>query len=414
MYYINKKPSKSNRQSSSNISFFKRHHKTIFFIIVLLILILIGIIIYVATKNNNHLPGPTSHKPKPIVPIPTYKPMKGKIKGTWSSLIGCDKDNFNLISLASSLPGDLNVNDMTDFFQNYIVGNFQKDLSNNNVRYIISVGGSNAPESDWNKFFNTLTNIDNAKKFYNSCRQNGMVGIDLDLEQTTKDMVPNIIQTLKNLKQIDNNFIIMLTILLGTPSSFAGLLNYPELYDYLSLMLYNGGIYEANTSGAGCDWDGWAELFLSKGVNGCLSPLKEDKQQYISDSNISKVEPQKILLGLIIDTTGKKIDTNIIIRANALIDKYNGAGIMLWVLPGWANKNSISDLNTLGIKVNAKNCQHTSGSCSKPDNECDGSCNCIATSCGKKSQGVTDELCNVCPGQTWWPCNKVGFCECKK
>lgn len=401
---------KLSRKRNYKLSFLKRHQKKIIILIILIILILVGVIIYFATKNNK--PGP-SPGPSPG-PNPSPQPITGKIKGLWSSLIGCDKDNFNLISLASALPDELNLSDMTKFFQQYIIGNYDKDLSNNTTKYVISIGGSNATKTGWTNFFSSLTNMDNAKKFYNSCRQNGLLGIDLDLEQTTKDMVPNIIQTLKNLKQIDSNFIVVLTILLGSPDSFAGLLDYPELYNYLALMLYNGGMYKAGGAGAGCDWDGWAELFLSKGNSGCQTPLGPDNlQKYISDSNISKVDPKKVLLGLIMDTSGLKLDTTIIKRANVLIDKYNGAGTMLWVLPGWVNKDNISYLNTIGIKVNNDNCKYTPGTCSKPKKPCDGSCNCVATECGKNAQGVTDDNCKPCPGQQWWPCTKLGYCECK-
>ena len=39
---------------------------------------------------------------------------------------------------------------------------------------------------------------------------------------------------------------------------------------------------------------------------------------------------------------------------------------------------------------------------------------CIASSCGKASQGVTDDNCAPCAsGQTYWPCGSLNFCEAK-
>jgi hypothetical protein len=395
---------KQNKKYKNIKSFFSKNKKPIIIISIVVIILAItaGLLYYFLKKKSSstpfYPPGPT--------------PLKGKINGCWSSLVGCGANAFNLISLASALPQNYNETDHTgyDKFFSFINGSFNKDMSNNNNRYIISIGGSNASPDGWVNFLNIVSK--DATNFYNSCRCRGIVGVDFDLEGTTSDMKPNIIKFCDNLKNIDSNFIIMFTILLGSTDTFNTLLNY-EKYDYLSLMLYNGGMYKADGTGAGCDWDGWAELILSKGSAGCNTPLRGDKSQYITNANLTAIKPEKVLLGLIIDTTGDKLNAQIQSRANELITKYNAAGSMIWVIPGWANTNSLQELKKLGYNIDPNNCIVGQG-CPPSKYPCTPGSDCVASNCGKQKFSVTDDKCAPCAdGQVYWPCDS-GLCEVKQ
>jgi hypothetical protein len=373
-------------------------------IIVLSILILItglavGIWLLVkhfsSNNSNRQTPGPSL--------FPTEN-----ILATWSSDTNCGRGTFDIISLASALPQNFNIDDIEDFFTLYIVGDYDRNMSNGLTKYIISVGGSNASPEGWKKMLNDLSIENNINKFYNECINRGVVGIDWDLEQTDSNMTTQINNINLSLKRINPNYIIMLTIFLGSPSTFASLLN--GVYDYLSLMLYNGGMYSASGAGAGCDWDGWAELLLSKGLNGCKNPLFENSNIYSKDANLTSINPKKILLGLIVDTVGERVDSNIYRKSIELNKKYGGSGIIFWVLPGWQKNDNIAKINEItGLNIK---CEQPSTDCKKPSKPCNGSCNCLATSCGKTQQGVTDKDCQACPEQSWWPCNKEGLCQC--
>jgi len=373
-------------------------------------------------------PSPPKPTPKPTPPPPPPPPLPTEgIIGAWAGTIGCGDGAFNIISLGSALPQNYNTTGLSTFFGT-VQGNYDSNLSNGKTKYIISVGGYNASAEGWNTFLSQITSDSkNINNFYNGCRCRGVVGIDFDLEGTDSTMVPNIINLVSQLKSIDKNFIVMYTILLSAPTSFAELLNTTN-YDYLSLMLYNGGMYVANLSGDGCDWDAWAELILSKGKTGCTYPLNpkciNNPQQpqcptslstYIKTANLSAINPSKVLLGLIIDTTAKKMDPAILARANQLNKQYGGAGIMIWVIPGWANTNSIKDLNSMGFNIDASKCSSGSGGkCPTPKNPCANgmTAKCIASSCGKSAQSVTDANCSPCAsGQTYWPCGDLNFCE---
>jgi hypothetical protein len=408
-------------------------------------------------SNPTGQPGPNpTGQPGP--PGPPVKPS-GKVIGAWSSLIGCGSDYFNIISLSGAYPQDYDPTSYTKFFA-LVIGDFNANLSSGNSKYIISIGGSNATSAGWILMFNGLSdptnNYINLQNFISACKCRGIVGIDLDLEQeptnidtnnysnnyyttnntTTKihkaldskmyvnssGTVIDAINTIMNqIKIIDPNFIIMLTILLGSPASFAGLLNNPN-YDYLTLMLYNGGMYQAGLTGAGCNWDQWAELILSKGTAGCPTPLNENPPSavtYPTDANLSAVVPSKVLLGLIIDTIPTHsndiaLNASIVSRANQLIDQYGGGGQMIWVIPGF-QQNCVSALNALGYNFDASKCA-ASNTCIKSPTPCNSTGNCIATSCGANLEGVTDAQCEPCAsGQTWWPCDSnpgsIGFCQ---
>lgn len=338
----------------------------------------------------------------------------GSLLGTWSSSTTCGRGSFDIISLASALPDNYNIDDLTNFFTGNIIGEYSGDMSNKKTKYLISVGGSNATSAGWTSMLSSLTNNINLRKFIDQCKSRGVVGIDWDLERTTRAMTTQINAINRELKKYDSEFKVMLTILLGSPTTFASLLDSPDNYDYLSLMLYNGGMYLADGAGAGCDWDGWAEIFLSKGTSGCQTPLKESREDYVKSANVGAVIPKKVLMGLIVDTTGTRLDKTIATRAQELVDKYQGGGVMLWVLPGWQKQDNISVINDIyNMKVD---CSGGGGetTCPTPTNPCVKGSKCVATSCGKRLQGVTDEVCASCPEQGWWPCTVTGFCELGK
>jgi len=428
-----------NKKNSNNI-FSKRT-----LIIISIIIVLggvIGLILYFAVFKNKHSGGGGGGGNIPIPPKP-----KGKIIGAWSSLIGCGSDYFNIISLASALPQEYNPSSYTKFFENYVKGDYNSNLSSGNTKYIISIGGSNATSTGWTLMFNSLSdpsnNYINLQNFISACKCRGIVGIDLDLEQEPNNYTSNnhksletdkyiknnvsIIDTINNImtqiKIFEPNFIIMLTILLGEPKNFAGLLNNPN-YDYLTLMLYNGGMYQADLTGAGCDWDQWAELILSKGETGCKTPLKENPPSavtYPKDANLSAIIPSKVLLGLIIDTIPSQpsniaLNASIVARAGQLINQYGGGGQMIWAIPGF-NQNCVSSLNDLGYNFDESKCAQSG--CSKSDTPCILNSNdiCVATSCGSKQMNVTDADCAPCSlTQITWPCDSAyyeGLCEVK-
>ena len=127
-----------------------------------------------------------------------------------------------------------------------------------------------------------------------------------------------------------HNLSVMLTILLGDKSSWGYLLSQrPACYDYVALMLYNGGMYGPGGEGGACLWEGWAEAFLRQ----CPAV---DPVDCSSKPNCENTEgAQKVLLGVITDARKGVCDATCASRAQALVQKYGGGGIMNWVLPGW-------------------------------------------------------------------------------
>jgi hypothetical protein len=332
--------------------------------------------------------------------------------GAWCGTIGCGDGQFPIISLASALPD--NYNDIEDFFTGNIVGDYRPDLSAGTTKYLISIGGDVATAEGWLNFFTAVTN--DTETFYRECKNRGMAGIDLDIEHfdPSLNLTPMVVDLCTELKKIDPNFLIMLTILVGSPEWFKDLICHDTIYDYLTLMLYNGGMYFKNGSGAGCDWNQWAELFLSKGTTGCETPLVEDRAIYVEQSNIQCVDPKKVVLGVIFDTLGTSFDSDMYTITKELMSRYQSAGIMLWVIPGgWTKKETSLDAiqQVMGITIDPSSCV-VPDTCPASKVSCDGSCTCVATSCGKKKQSVTDEACSPCPKQTYWPCDQQGFCEC--
>jgi len=375
----------------------------VFALLSTLALIIFGIVKAVDTNKHTHSSSGGSGSGFPGIP-------KGVIKAAWSSIIGCGEGEFDIISLASALPANYSVS-YNDFFTKTINGTYKKDMSKRSkTRYVISIGGSNATPDGWKSFIEKLLSQGGIMDFMNACKCYGIVGVDWDLEGTDASMVPDIIKINRALKSADKNFIVILTILLGSTTTFAPMIPEHDTYDYLALMLYNGGMYTADGTGAGCDWDGWAELICSRGTAGCGMPLREPKEKYAADANLSSVQPNKVLLGLIIDTTGPRLNKVVQDRADALIKQYGAAGVFIWVLPGWQRPSeNIPELRALGY-TKIGDCS-TSNTCPLPEKPCVHGSECVATSCAKRTQDVTDEQCKPCPDQTYWPCNMPGFCS---
>lgn len=341
---------------------------------------------------------------------------KKKINGVWTSLIGCGHESFNLISLGSALPDFFSTEDhYGKFFSYNILGTYKKSLSDE-VPYLISIGGNNATMKGWSDMLASISSTEqDVENFYLACRCRGLKGIDWDLEEIGDDNIHKILQINSILKKNHPDFIIMLTILLGSPNSWKDLLPHNDTYDYLTLMLYNGGMYYPdNTSGGGCNWDQWAEMFLSRGTKNCDAYRTLDGYE-----NLASIIPQKVLLALIFDTKEFILDGEAWKKAQDLVTQYDAGGTMLWVLPGFAR--SLDDnLNTLktvtGIDVAKQGCA-LSDKCEPVKKPCDQNlgCECVSTLCGQAKQGVTDEYCKPCStGQSYWPCEKdSNFCECK-
>ena len=350
--------------------------------------------------------------------------------GAWASNIECGQ-GLKYVSLASALPQNWPNIDL--FFSGNIEGIYSPDLSNGYTKYLISIGGSNASPAGWGTFLNNPVNT--AGTLYTAMKNRGIVGLDFDLEGTSKENQDNIKILISNIKNLDPNIIIMYTILLGSPNTFSSLITDGQM-DFITLMLYNGGMYVANsTGGAGCDWDQWAELFLSGCTTCNCKPLGLECSSYCANIGTIAKYKNKIVLGVITDTSKNAITSDQIIRAMNLCYKYNGAGIFFWVLPGFVSKCSQKNIcqNFLGLmsnyNVNINNyfdippqrcpliCpSKKAGCCPNAKNGCNAcSGKCIATSCGTKNS-ITDELCSPClqGKQTWWPCNVHGACQCNQ
>lgn len=404
-------------------------------IIVIIIVVTVVLIVMLTNKSSTSsikstttsspaptkpIPSPTTTTTKPIPTVPIPVDCKSVvfpgIKGTWSSQIACGNGDFDIISLGSALPQDYSTTGLDTFFS-HIEGNFDSNLSGGRSKYLISVGGSNASSSGWTSFLSALTtSSQNLSNFINGLTCRGIVGLDLDLEGIDANAhKPMILTLIQQIKQLNSNFKIMLTILLGQPQTFDVLIPSPH-YDYLSLMLYNGGMYHANTSGAGCDWDQWAELFLSRGTAGCETPIKVSRSTYSQMANLSSVQPSKVLLGLITDSSENPLDANMIARAFSLIKQYGGGGTMLWLIPGgWGNSKNMELVNSLCYNVDISKC-NSGSTCPPPPEPCLSGMTkqCIASQCGIKAQGVTDADCTPCgSGQSYWPCGALNFCQAK-
>lgn len=379
----------------------------LFLIIIMIIIISIGLyFIFKPKTKDTYDPGCTDY----VTCLRQCQDATGII-GVWSSIIGCGQGSFDMISLGSALPDYYD--DKEKFFSYNIQGDYSEDMKGQ--IYLISIGGSNATKSGWSNFLTKASQ--NTQEFYDECKKRYINGVDFDIEEFPEGGLDDVYTISKNLKQIDKSFIVMYTILLGYPDTFAKLLPNNPYYDYLTLMLYNGGMYYASGSGAGCDWDGWAEIFLSKGKTGCSSPLYESLEDYAKKANLDYVDPSKVILGVIVDTDGPKFTTELYDKCQRLYH-YKPAGVFIWVIPGFADPvNTINNINTIASQVGWKQIDpekcKVSDTCKSPKKPCDGTCECIATACGKQKQGVTDLDCISCTEQTYWPCDQIGFCECK-
>jgi hypothetical protein len=347
-------------------------------------------------------------------PVPTTS-----ILGAWSETIGCGDDLFDVISLSSALPGDYVDGSYDKFFSNGLVGNIRgwyDDIYNNGKTYFISIGGLYATESGWNTFLTTLSDDTKLQNFINACSCRNITGIDWDIENFNDSLT----EKLKNIsiKLKNKNFKIMLTILLGQPQWFKSLFSTKDdsYYDYVTLMLYNGGMYVASGSGGGCDWDTWAELFLTNGTGGCSTPQGETREQYIAASNIQNINANKIVLGLRNDNSPANHNPSTLEMfktAQGLVNTYNAAGIFFWVLQTDLPFTNMNEILTYLGKPTIDNCAIDWNSCNPVTKPCKkGGPSCVASYCAKIKQTLTDNDCSVCianPSQ--WPCNATGFCE---
>lgn len=351
-----------------------------------------------------------------IKPTP---PISSRILGAWTETIGCGDTSFDVISLGTALPSDYSIS-YDKFFGGPFgpIGGFYQDIIDSKITYFISIGGLNADSAGWSNFLNTLDTDSGLNDFINACKCRNITGIDWDIENFSD----NLAIILKNIsiKLKQEGFKIMFTILLGQPLWFKDLFPSKDnsYYDYVTLMLYNGGMYKAEGAGAGCDWDGWAELFLSNGTAGCKNPLEyatNPVQTYMNNSNLQNINSKKIVLGLRNDEGNNNpasLDTYI--TADNLVKKYDSGGIFYWVLQvGQSTSRMDEVLEHIGRKkvekctsINYNTCSPTS----KPCNE--GSSSCIASFCAKMKQRLKDTDCSSCKSNsTNWPCNKIGFCE---
>ena len=344
-------------------------------------------------------------------------PPSKKILGVWTETIGCGDTSFDIISLASSLPKDY-IDNYDKFFggPHGPIGGYYKDIKNSNVTYFISVGGLNASPSGWELFLNKLNTDDGLNDFINACNCRNIKGIDWDIEEFNDTLVillKNISIKLKNA-----GFKIMLTILLGHPEWFKELFSSTDdsYYDYVTLMLYNGGMYKSDTTGAGCDWDGWAELFLSNGTAGCNNPLKyptDPVQTYMNNSNLQNINTKKIVLGLRNDNAANIPATlETYKKADELVKKYDAAGIFYWVLHVGVSASNMNEiLEYVGNPI-VENCDTLNMTCPPTDKPCSSNSTCVASFCGKMMQSIKDSDCNNCKSNpTSWPCSLPGFCE---
>ena len=405
-------------------------------VVIIIIIVVIFIIIRAKHKNNEYFSNSIN---KEYFSNNTNKAFVG----AWASNIECGQ-GLKYVALASALPQDWSDADPEKFFSTYISGNYSSTLSNGYTKYLLSIGGSNATPQGW---INLLSgNLETtAKALVDGLRARGLVGIDFDLENVPVDSsqidyntkMSALVTALRNVaKYYKINIIIMYTIFLGSPSSFSTLVGGNQM-DYVTLMLYDGGMYTANGTGAGCNWDQWAELFLSQCKTCNCRPLIEDCSTYCSQ--IKDLPPDlsnKIVLALITDTAGNKLTGPDLEKAMYLCYKYSAAGIFFWVLPGWVSKCTQKDIcvNNLNIMRNYNpsinnyfelppvNCPSICpttmpGCCPNAQNGCQ-SCsgNCIATPCGKRMYEVTDNICAEClnvPGDNIWACaNRL--CQCSQ
>lgn len=216
--------------------------------------------------------------------------------------------------------------------------------------------------SEWDAF-NKKVVLSSAKKILRLCETYGFSGIDFDLEPASQfsgadgkffqAQILDLVRTIRgivgakygsNVLPGGKKFTVMYTILLGSPDTWNDLVASDSM-DYLSLMLYNGGMYTAKGTGAGCDWDGWADVFLSSCGSVPCNPLGLGRGYCGTGyaTSVAGLDPGKVLLGMIEDTSGKKATTQDVSKAIDLCKTRGGGGIVFWVLPGWSDPKRVSD-----------------------------------------------------------------------
>jgi len=339
------------------------------------------------------------------------------IIGAWSQTIGCGDDSFDIISLASSLPRYYNDGDYNAFFSNGRVGNIQgwyENIYNNGKTYFLSIGGLNANSSGWKHLLDQLMDTKKLNNFMNACTCRNITGIDWDIENFDNALVEDIKKISLILKK--NHFKIMYTILLGTPKWFKPLFDTKNdsYYDYVTLMLYNGGMYQKDGTGGGCDWDTWAELFLSNGKNGCTTPLNPNKNTYIQESNLQNINHKKIILGMRTDGTADNkfpATPEMVTRALDLLYKYKGAGIFFWDI---GDAQNYSKLNNILQKLNRKQIKKTDCNVSwttcKSYTKCTETSTCVTSFCYKLKMGGESHCEDCKENPSTWACNQPGYC----
>jgi len=348
-------------------------------------------------------------------------PTPSRILGAWTETIGCGDTSFDVISLGTALPADYLIG-YDKFFGGPFgpIEGFYEDIKDAKIDYYISIGGLNADTNDWAPFLNKLNTDEGLTDFINACKCRNITGIDWDIENFTDDLTTILKTICINLKKA--GFKIMLTILLGQPQWFKELFSSKDdsYYDYVTLMLYNGGMYKAEGSGAGCDWDGWAELFLSNGTAGCKNPLKyatNPVQTYMNNSNLQNINSKKIVLGLRNDESSDdnnpaSLDTYI--TADELVKKYDSSGIFYWVLQFSTSTSRMDEVLEHIKRPKIENCNKPDyENCPPTSKPCNGSSSsCVASFCAKLKQGVQDSDCTPCiSSSTGYPCGHPGFCE---
>lgn len=266
------------------------------------------------------------------------------------------QSGLHFVSLASILPQDWQQNDTTllqnifydaSVYQNGTMKQYQPPYG-----WLLSVGGSNA--TAWKPFVQNPQQT--AKRLLSLCTQYGFNGLDIDYEAETADVPAaqaqqaflKIFQLCKQQWQGSKPFITNVSLLLGAPQLWNDMLLADDNLDYVSLMLYNGGMYTASGDGAGCSWDGWADVFLQNCANTTVcTPLNEPVSSYCATATgAAKINPQKILLGVIVDTAGNVATESDIQTAVSLIKQYGQgkSGIIVWVVPGWNNPSQNCNL----------------------------------------------------------------------
>lgn len=213
--------------------------------------------------------------------------------------------NADIVAISSVLPNTDLILDSTGI---------KKEQPTGTTKFILSIGGSGASEDGWSNMSNK--SVDDWVDYFTQLKADYYItGIDWDYEGVT---TPNVIKFIKILsKQLKNTipeYLITLTIF-GNPESNNGLvstdINDPDAFDYIPLMLYNGGQWVGQ-------WEkGWCNYFKKL----------ESTYGNIDVPYIMGVYPKG-------GTSGEcgSICLNTVIE---LISQKRAIGIALWCYGGW-------------------------------------------------------------------------------